>query len=57
MDQYFPDEEEAEETGVGAPQVDETGSFAFQSNLAGPSGGFSFGAPAAPGAGGDSMAQ
>ncbi len=28
MDKYFPDDE-AQDTGLGAPQVDETGAFAF----------------------------
>jgi importin subunit alpha-1 len=37
------EEDEAQETGIGAPQVDEAGSFAFQSDLAAPQGGFNFG--------------
>jgi len=42
MDKYFPDDEEAEVDGA---QVDESGAFAFQSDLQAPTGGFSFGAP------------
>ncbi|PWN37329.1 ARM repeat-containing protein [Meira miltonrushii] len=59
MDKYFPDEEEAEETGVDAPQVNEAGQFSFASNLAAPAGGFSFGAPQGNGFGGgnDGMTQ
>lgn len=41
--QFFPEEDEAAETGIGAPQVDAAGSFAFQADLAAPQGGFSFG--------------
>lgn len=41
MDKYFPDDE-AQDTGLGAPQVDETGAFAFQSDLNAPQGGFNF---------------
>ncbi|EPQ28169.1 uncharacterized protein PFL1_04496 [Pseudozyma flocculosa PF-1] len=44
MDKYFPDEEE-QDTGLGAPQVDESGAFAFQSDLNAPQGGFNFSAP------------
>lgn len=44
MDKYFPDDEEAD-TGLGAPQVDESGAFAFQSDLNAPQGGFNFAAP------------
>jgi importin subunit alpha-1 len=40
MDKYFPDDDEAEVEGA---QVDETGAFNFQNNVAAPSGGFSFG--------------
>jgi importin subunit alpha-6/7 len=43
QDKFFPEEDEAQETGIGAPQVDAAGSFAFQSDLAAPQGGFSFG--------------
>jgi hypothetical protein len=43
MDRFFPEEDEAAETGIGAPQVDAAGSFAFQSDIAAPQGGFSFG--------------
>lgn len=58
MDKYFPDEEEAEETGVDAPKVNEAGQFSFASNMAAPAGGFSFGAPAnGAGQGGDGMTQ
>ncbi|CEH17050.1 karyopherin alpha [Ceraceosorus bombacis] len=47
MDKYFPDEDENEDGGLAPAQVDETGSFAFQSNVAAaPTGGFSFAAPA-----------
>lgn len=53
MDNYFPDEDEGDNTGVGAPQVDASGAFAFQANQAAPTGGFSFGTPA----NGDSMAH
>ncbi|GAA5913075.1 karyopherin alpha [Sporobolomyces salmoneus] len=42
MDTYFP-EDEGEETGIGAAQVDEQGAFAFQTDLQAPQGGFSFG--------------
>ncbi|KAH9817932.1 armadillo-type protein [Melampsora americana] len=43
MDKYYADEE-GEESGVTAPQVDETGTFAFQTDAAAaPQGGFSFG--------------
>jgi len=41
MDTYFP-EDEGEETGIGAAQVDEQGAFAFQTDLQAPQGGFSF---------------
>lgn len=40
---HSPEEDEAAETGVDAPQVDATGSFAFQSDLSAPQGGFNFG--------------
>lgn len=52
MDKYYPDGDE-EDAGI-APQVDESGAFAFQSDLAAPQGGFSF---AAPSQNGDSMTQ
>lgn len=55
MDKYFPDEEEAEETGVDAPQVSESGQFSFAGNMATPAGGFSFGAPSANGANGQGV--
>lgn len=42
MDKYFPDDEEADVDGAA---VDETGAFAFQSDLQAPASGFSFGAP------------
>ena len=43
MDKYFPDEDDAgADTGVDAPQVDSTGAFDFQPQMAAPSGGFSF---------------
>lgn len=46
MDKYFPDEDDVgADTGVDAPQVDASGAFAFQPQMAAPSGGFSF-APA-----------
>ncbi|KAK4053355.1 Importin subunit alpha-1 [Microbotryomycetes sp. JL221] len=38
---YFP-EDEGEDTGIGAAQVDAQGAFAFQSDVAAPQGGFSF---------------
>ncbi|KAK4048889.1 Importin subunit alpha-1 [Microbotryomycetes sp. JL201] len=41
MDTYFP-EDEGEDTGIGAAQVDAQGAFAFQSDVAAPQGGFSF---------------
>ncbi|KAK4704992.1 importin subunit alpha-6/7, partial [Phenoliferia sp. Uapishka_3] len=40
MDTYFP-EDDGEDTGIGAAQVDEQGAFAFQ-QVAAPQGGFSF---------------
>ena len=55
MDHYFPDDDEAVEASAMPPTVDESGAFAFRSDLAAPSGGFSFGGPAANG--GDSMNQ
>jgi importin subunit alpha-1 len=58
MDKYFPDEEEAEETGVDAPQVNEAGQFSFANTMAAPAGGFSFGTPAnGANGGGDGMTQ
>ncbi|OAV93719.1 hypothetical protein PTTG_06775 [Puccinia triticina 1-1 BBBD Race 1] len=42
MDKYYTDED-GEETGIGGPTTDETGAFAFQSDVAAPQGGFSFG--------------
>lgn len=43
MDKYFPDEDDTgADTGVDAPQVDASGAFAFQPQMAAPSGGFSF---------------
>lgn len=43
MDEYFPDEDDNAATGDAPPQVDASGAFAFKSDLAAPSGGFSFG--------------
>ncbi|PKI85814.1 Importin alpha subunit (Karyopherin alpha subunit) (Serine-rich RNA polymerase I suppressor protein) [Malassezia vespertilionis] len=43
MDKYFPDDDVQEETGIDAPQVSETGAFAFPSNMATPQAGFQFG--------------
>jgi len=43
MDKYFPDDDEEENVAVGAPQVDESGAFAFHSDVSAPQGGFSFG--------------
>ncbi|CAK5280484.1 unnamed protein product [Mycena citricolor] len=42
MDKYFPDEEDID-AAINAPAVDSTGSFAFQSEVQAPQGGFSFG--------------
>ncbi|KAJ7932497.1 armadillo-type protein [Mycena leptocephala] len=42
MDKYFPDEEDLD-AAINAPAVDSAGSFAFQSNVNAPQGGFSFG--------------
>ncbi|KZS96185.1 ARM repeat-containing protein [Sistotremastrum niveocremeum HHB9708] len=42
MDKYFPDEEEVD-AGMSAPTVDQTGQFAFHSDISAPQGGFSFG--------------
>jgi len=41
MEKYFPDEEE--EGAIEAPQVDSQGVFAYQTDMAAPQGGFSFG--------------
>ncbi|KAK0456692.1 armadillo-type protein [Armillaria borealis] len=41
MDKYFPDEEE--EASIAPTNVDQTGAFAFHSDVAAPQGGFSFG--------------
>ena len=43
MDEYFPDEDDNAAAGDAPPQVDASGAFAFKSDLAAPSGGFSFG--------------
>jgi len=43
MDKYFPDDDEEENVGIGAPQVDESGAFAFHTDVHAPQGGFSFG--------------
>lgn len=48
MDKYFPDDDVQEDTGIDAPQVNESGAFAFPSNMAAPQTGFHFGP--APGA-------
>ncbi|WFD29256.1 Importin alpha subunit (Karyopherin alpha subunit) (Serine-rich RNA polymerase I suppressor protein) [Malassezia sp. CBS 17886] len=48
MDKYFPDDEQEQDTGIDAPQVSESGAFAFPSNMATPQAGFQFGP--APGA-------
>ncbi|KDN38320.1 putative SRP1-importin alpha, partial [Tilletiaria anomala UBC 951] len=48
MDTYFPDEDDAAEAATMPPAVNESGTFAFKSDLAAPSGGFNFG-PAANG--------
>ncbi|KAH8919675.1 hypothetical protein BT69DRAFT_1337098 [Atractiella rhizophila] len=42
MDKYFPDDDD-QQTGIDAGQADPSGAFAFQSDVAAPSGGFSFG--------------
>jgi len=42
MDKYFPDDEEDDGAGM-APQVDESGAFAFNTDMSAPQGGFSFG--------------
>jgi hypothetical protein len=41
MDNYFPDEED--DAAINAPSVDASGTFAFQSDVSAPQGGFSFG--------------
>ena len=43
MDKYFPDDEEDQDTGIEAPQVNDTGAFAFPSSVAAPQTGFQFG--------------
>lgn len=43
MDKYFPDDEEDQDTGIEAPQVNDTGAFAFPSSVATPQTGFQFG--------------
>ncbi|WFC98602.1 Importin alpha subunit (Karyopherin alpha subunit) (Serine-rich RNA polymerase I suppressor protein) [Malassezia yamatoensis] len=43
MDKYFPDDDVEEDTGIDAPQVNESGAFAFPSNMAAPQTGFHFG--------------
>lgn len=43
MDKYFPEDEEEQDTGIDAPQVAESGAFAFPSNMAAPQTGFQFG--------------
>ncbi|SCV67092.1 BQ2448_5738 [Microbotryum intermedium] len=44
MDTYYP-EDEGDETGIQAAQVDSQGAFAFQSDLAAPQSGFTFVSP------------
>ncbi|KAF7320096.1 Importin subunit alpha [Mycena kentingensis (nom. inval.)] len=41
MDKYFPDEEDID-AAISAPAVDASGSFAFQSDMNAPQGGFTF---------------
>lgn len=45
MDKYFPDEDEDGEDGAIQPEIDDQGAYTFQSDLAGPQGGFSFAPP------------
>ncbi|KAJ1993606.1 Importin subunit alpha-1 [Dimargaris cristalligena] len=43
IDKYYNDEDEEDDTGLDPEVNDETGQFAFQSNVSAPQGGFNFG--------------